>query len=109
MTAWESATEKWRSVKPIGIALAVGLVAGPFISNAFGWQVTSSVSRTMVHDGVVEQQAVVCDKAARGEVAEPAKLGWDAQRELAKKWAAAGGAKPDDWDVVNACSRKLGV
>ena len=35
---------KWDNAKPAAFALAVGLVAGPYISNALGWQVAIGTS-----------------------------------------------------------------
>ena len=33
MSVWETATGKWQRMKPLAIALGVGLLAGPLISN----------------------------------------------------------------------------
>jgi hypothetical protein len=109
MSVVESTRLTWQRYKPMAIALVVGLVIGPFISNGLGWQVTSSAARTQTHDGVVEQQALACERQARSDAAEPAKMDWTAQRELAKKAAAKSGAGAENWDVINACTRKLGV
>src|SRR5689334_8918776 len=64
MTAWENAASKWTAAKPAAIALAIGLVAGPLISNAIGWQVTSGTARAEIHAGIVEQQAMFCEARA---------------------------------------------
>jgi hypothetical protein len=107
MTAWENAVAKWTAVKPAAIALAIGLVAGPLISNAIGWQVTSHTARAELHAGIVEQQAVFCEARARAAVPTAAKLDWDARYALAGKWAVMPGSDPADSDVTSACARKL--
>lgn len=107
MTAWENAASKWTAAKPAAIALVIGLVAGPLISNAIGWQVTSGTARAELHDGLVEQQAVFCEARARAEVPTAAKLDWEARYALAGKWAVMPGSAPADPDVTSACARKL--
>ena len=111
MSSW---TEKraqlstqWVERKPQLIALAIGLIAGPLISNYAGWQVTSGNARSQVRAGIVEQQATYCDVRARTAVAAPDKLEWSARIELARKWAVMPGAEAADSDVTNACERKL--
>jgi hypothetical protein len=107
MTMGQSVAARWATAKPIVIALAVGLVAGPFISAFAGWQVTSSSAQAQVRAGIVEQQALFCEALARGEVQEPSKLEWSARSELAKKWAVMPGAASAPSDVISACARKL--
>jgi hypothetical protein len=107
MRAWENAVSKWRAAKPAAIALAVGLVAGPLISNYLGWQVASGTARAEVHTGIVEQPAVFCAARARADVAAPAALDWTARYELAAKWAAMRGEGAPDPDVTSACASKL--
>jgi NADH-quinone oxidoreductase subunit I len=80
MTMWQSAASKWDMAKPVVFALAIGLIAGPFISSFAGWQVTTGTARAQLRDGVVEQQAAVCNARARAEVQDPSKLGWSEQR-----------------------------
>ena len=99
----------WRRYKPVIYALAAGLLIGPFISNGLGWQMTGSAAQALARDGVVEHQALACERQARRDTPEPAKLDWSAQRELAKQAATATGAGAENWDVINACTRKLGV
>jgi hypothetical protein len=106
MTAWDNAASKWQTAKPAAIALAVGLVAGPLISNYMGWQVTNRTAQAEVHAGIVEQQAVYCETRARTEVPASAALDWTARYQLAVKWAATGTAAADS-DVTSACARKL--
>jgi hypothetical protein len=98
----------WTERKPQIIALAIGLVAGPLISNYAGWTVTSGNARTQVRAGIVEQQATYCDVRARVAVQAPEKLDWSARVELARKWAVMpGSTEAADSDVTNACERKL--
>jgi hypothetical protein len=107
MTAWENAASKWTAAKPAAIALAIGLVAGPLISNAIGWQVTSGTARAEIHAGIVEQQAMFCEARARAAMPTAATLDWTARYELAVKWAVMPGSAPADSDVTSACARKL--
>ena len=100
---------EWVTRKPQLIALAIGLVAGPLISNYLGWQVTSGNARTQVRAGIVEQQASYCNVRARAAVEAPGKLEWSARNELARKWAVMPGADSPDSDVANACERKLQI
>jgi hypothetical protein len=107
MTGWESAGAKWRSAKPLLIAVAVGLVTGPLISSYAGWQVTARTSQALVRAGIVEQQALICEGRARAEVKEPEKLDWSARGGLAKKWAVLPGVAATDSDAAHACAGML--
>ena len=107
MTVWQSAASRWDVAKPVVFALAIGLIAGPFISSFAGWQVTTGTARAQLRDGVVEQQAAVCNARARAEVQDPSKLGWSEQRDLAAKWAVMPGTTSAESDVTSACARKL--
>ncbi len=100
---------QWVERKPQLIALAIGLVAGPLISNYLGWQVTSANARTQVRAGIVEQQATYCEVRARTAVEAPGKLDWSARLELARKWAIMPGNEAADSDVANACERRLQI
>jgi hypothetical protein len=104
MTNWEAAALKWQTAKPAALALLVGLVAGPYISNALGWQVTSGTAAARARAGVVEQLASVCDAQARTEVQDPSKLESTARGGLAKKWAVMPGGPSADSDVTTACA-----
>ena len=68
MSVFATATSTWETMKPRAIALAIGLVVGPLISNYAGWQVTSGTSQGAVRAAVVEQQALICEERARAEV-----------------------------------------
>lgn len=107
MTAWDDIASKWMAAKPAAIALAIGLVAGPLISNYIGWQVTSRTAQAEIHAGIVEQQAIFCEARARADVPTAATLEWTARYELAVKWAAMPGSAPADSEVTSACARKL--
>jgi len=107
MTLFQTAADKWTALKPQAMALAVGLVLGPFISNYVGWQVTSKSANAQVRAGVVEQLASFCDIAARKTVAEPDKLDWSARSALAKQWAVMPGEKDAQYDVTSSCEQKL--
>jgi hypothetical protein len=107
MTNLDTAKSKWAEYKPQAIALAIGLVVGPFVSNYMGWQVTSSKAAAEVRAGVVEVQAAWCNTRARLAVAAPDKLDWSARLDLAKKWSVMPGTEAADTEVTNACERKL--
>lgn len=109
MTPMQTTKSTWETYKPVAIALAVGLVVGPFISNYIGWQVTSGTARAQARDGIVEQLALICEKRARADVADPAKLEWAARNDLAKKWVVAPGAPFANLDVTYDCARKLAI
>lgn len=109
MSSTQTVQSKWETMKPLAIALAIGLVAGPLISNYAGWQVTSRTARAETRDSVVEQLALICERHARADVADPGKLDWDARSQLAKKWVEAPAAPLADVDVSGACARKLSV
>lgn len=107
MSIMHTASVKWQTAKPMIYALAVGLIAGPLLSNYMGWQVTGGTARAQIRAGIVEVQALVCNAQARLDNAEPNKLDWSARNDLAKKWSVMPGAAAADSDVTNACSSKL--
>jgi hypothetical protein len=107
MTKRETIAAKWQSAKPRVIALAVGLVVGPLLTNYFELQQTTGSARAQARAGVVEVQALFCEARARLENADPAKLDWTARNDLAKKWAALPGQTETDSDVTSACAGKL--
>lgn len=110
MTFLESTKSKWISAKPRVIALAIGLAMGPLLTNFFGYQVTTSTAQAQVRAGIVEQQALICEARARAAVPDAGKLGWSERSDLAKKWAAMPGAKPNAVvypEVESACTSKL--
>ncbi|HXP77824.1 MAG TPA: hypothetical protein VN823_27055 [Stellaceae bacterium] len=107
MTYVQTAQAKWQTAKPIVFALAIGLVAGPLISNYMGWQVTRGSAQTQMRENVTEQLAMVCASRAKAEVADTGALDWSARNELAKKWVVAAGAPLADLDVADACARRL--
>lgn len=106
-TLMQRTAAKWEHYKPRLWALAIGLIAGPIITNMAGWQVLSSTSASRVSDGMVQQQAAFCDARARVEVPEPGKLDWSARNTLAERFAVMPGTTKPASDVVSACSRKL--
>jgi hypothetical protein len=107
VTNIRTAQAKWQAAKPIVFALAIGLVAGPLISNYIGWQVTRGTAQTQMRENVTEQLAMICATRAKIEVADTGKLDWSARNELAKKWVLVAGAPLADLDVANACARRL--
>lgn len=100
---------RWATAKPAAIALVVGLMAGPLISNYAGWQVTSHAAQAQVQAGIVEQQALFCEVRARADVTKPQSLSFEARYDLAKKWATMPGATEAQSGVASACAGKLAV
>lgn len=76
----------WRTARAAAVALVIGLVAGPVVSNLFGWQVTRGTADEQLRDAVVEQQAMVCEAQARAEFQDTESLDWNARFALARKW-----------------------
>ena len=107
MSIWETAARKWQAMKPLAIALGVGLLAGPFISNAMGWQVTAGASTVRARADVVEQRAMICAAKARAEMPDTSKLDWSARSDLAKKMAVVPGFPDQDSEIARACADKL--
>lgn len=98
----------WQKAKLAVMALAFGLVAGPFLSNALGWQVTASAARAQARAGIIEQQAAYCEAQARADVQERnGQLDWRVRNDLANKWAAMPGTSVVESGVVTACALKL--
>jgi hypothetical protein len=103
----QTAQAKWQAAKLIVFALAIGLVAGPLISNYIGWQVTRGAAQTQMRENVTEQLAMICAARAKTEVSDTGKLYWSGRNELAKKWVVAAGAPLADLNVADACARRL--
>lgn len=99
--------DRWEAIKLPAIALAVGLVAGPLISNSMGWQVTRSAADRQSHVSAVHQQALVCAAAARVDTPDTASLSWSARRELGDKFAVMPGRTIAEPDVASACTDLL--
>lgn len=90
------------------VALALGLFAGPFLSNALGWQITPGAALAQARAGLVELQSDYCDARARDDMDEPhGQLGWRIRNDLANKWARMPGSDKVEFDVVRACAQKL--
>ena len=104
----EMRESKWESAKPAALALMVGLVAGPYISNFLGWQVASGTASARARADVVEQLASVCAAQAHMEIQDPSKLDQAARASLAEKWAVMPGETSAAFDVTTACAGKLG-
>jgi len=109
MTNMQTARDRWQTAKPMVIALAIGLVAGPLITSYMGWQVLRATARAELRESVTDQLATICVARAKAEVADADKLDWSARNVLAKKWALPAGAPLADLDIADACARKLAV
>lgn len=99
--------EQWDVLKPLALVLALGLVAGPLISNYMGWQVTSGSAERQSRDAAIRQQAMVCDAMARSDRPDAATLDWGARRSLAEKHAVMPGRQDAESGVAMACSDLL--
>ncbi len=94
------------------IALVIGLVAGPILTNLVGWQVSSGALDEQVRAAVVEQQVLFCEERARTDPAYTdaaafKALGTSARREFVTLHALMPGQDSADRAVVNACVNKL--
>jgi hypothetical protein len=107
-TTWQDRLAgQWTTYRPMMLMLALGLVAGPLISNYIGWQVTRGSAERQSQASAVDQQAMICSALARVENANPSTLDWSARRALAEKHAIMPGRTAADSDVVSACTNKL--
>ena len=94
------------------IALVVGLIAGPIISNLLGWQVRSGTMEEQVGAAVVEQQARFCAERARADSAYTdaaafKALDYTQERDFVTPHAKMPGQDSADSAVVRACVNKL--
>ena len=92
MASREAAASKWQTAQPLVLALVLGLIAGPYISNALGWQVTSGAASAQARIGI----------------ANPSELDLTARARLAEKSAVMPGETSAAFDVTIACAGKLG-
>lgn len=109
MTFRRAAVDKLEAARPKVVALVIGLVAGPLISNFAGWQVTAGAAQTQLQTGLIAQGALFCEQRARADIKNPAALDWNARNELAKKWATVPGETLADSNIAYECARKLGA
>lgn len=97
-----------RVMAPVIVALALGVFAGPFLSNAMGWQITPGAALAQARASLVELQSDYCNARARADIDEPhGQLGWRVRNDLATKWARMPGSDKVEFDVVRACAQKL--
>jgi hypothetical protein len=68
MTIMHRAAICWQKAQPGVLALLLGLVLGPIISNNLGWQMTSGAARAAERAAIVEQAALICEQRARDDV-----------------------------------------
>jgi hypothetical protein len=97
----------WQRAQPGVLALLLGLILGPIISNNLGWQMASGAARAAERAAIVEQAAMICEQRARDDVTLPGQLDRNERSELAKKWSVVVKGQGVDADVIGACSRKL--
>ena len=107
-TMRDRAAAKWEAMKPIGLGLVIGLIAGPILTGAFGFQTRTSTAEAATRAGIVEQQALFCQERARASLpADAGRIDWSRGYDLAKQWATMPGTTAVDSDVAQACARKL--
>lgn len=107
-TTWQDRlSDRWETFKLPAAALAIGLIAGPLISNAAGWQVRATTADRQSHDSAVHQQALVCAAMARADTPDTASLSWSARRDLGEKYAIMPGRTLAEPDVASACTDLL--
>lgn len=106
-TMQAAAAAKWESAKPVLTGLVIGLIAGPIISGAFGFQMRTSTAQAAAAAGVIEQQAAFCAERARAATPNTSGLSYQARSDLARQWAAMPGTTVVNQEVVYACSSKL--
>jgi hypothetical protein len=58
----------WQKAQPGVLALLLGLILGPIISNNLGWQMTSGAARAAERAAIIEQAALICEQRARDDV-----------------------------------------
>lgn len=107
-TTWQDRLgDRWEAFKLPAIALLIGLIAGPLISNAAGWQVRATTADRQIHDSAVHQQALVCAAMARADTPDTVSLSWSARRDLGEKYAIMPGRTLAEPDVAGACTDLL--
>ena len=99
--------DRWESIKPLAIALVIGLVAGPIISNLAGFQMLRSTAAEQNRMSGVAVQAEICAAQARAATPDTAALAWNLRRDLADRWAVMPGSTEADSGVASACSDLL--
>ena len=84
-------SDGWDRVKLPVLMLAMGLIAGPLLSNAMGWQVTRSTAARQSADSAIHQQAMICAYNAGGDIPDATTLDWASRRALSEKYAVMPG------------------
>lgn len=100
-------TARWTRAKPMLLGLGIGLVAGPILSGVVGFQMRTSTAQTMLHDGVVAQQAIYCADRARADTPVTSGMDWTARNDLARRFATQPGTTQVDYEVARACADRL--
>jgi hypothetical protein len=80
MTLIKITQSKWENAKLAALALMLGLVGVPYLSNFLGWQVASGTVLARERAAIVEQLASICHAQARREVGDEAS--WIASPEV---------------------------
>lgn len=101
---WGERWARWRG--PV-IWLVIGLVAGPLISNAIGWQVTSRTAHKEVSQAIVRQQAAMCEMRVRAHVKNLTHKNFDQQSALAQKYAHFPWSHHVRQAVIDRCTNAL--
>ena len=99
--------EKWAKVKPTLMAIGFGLIVGPFISNALGWQVTSGALDKKLEAALLDLQVNFCVEKVKAAGVNTKGIDFGARRDIAKKWAVMPGQDSADYEVMRGCSDRI--
>lgn len=106
-TFQDRVSDGWDRIKLPAFMLALGLIAGPLLSNAMGWQMTRSAAERQSADSAIHQQAMICAYNAAGDIPDSTKLDWSARRTLSEKYAVMPGRDVAEPGVAAACALLL--
>ena len=99
--------ETWAQYKHILLALGIGLLVGPFISNAMGWQLPAAKAEDAVRQAVQEQQVSMCNYLSRQDMPDPSKLDFSARTKIAEAHATMPWESEVRSGVMYGCADKL--
>lgn len=99
--------ERWARWRGPLVWLVIGLVGGPLVSSAMGWQVTSRAARHDVTQAIVHQQAAMCEMRVHQHVKDLSHLNFNQQSALAQKYAKFPWQAKTRNAVVDQCTNAL--
>lgn len=107
MTAQNSIRATWRKWNRPLLGFAIGLVLGPLITAAIGWQVSTDTLKQRVRDVVTREQAAMCEMLARQSPSYDPDMAVAERIELAERYAKFPWDATVGTEVVNRCSNDL--